>query len=86
MKQHFKGVVWPRGKFTQPNGKAAVHRYVIIGMLVTSESVPELEQVTKPVVDSACAGLSERLASLKRRKPRIKLGDASSVLTSLTEI
>ena len=84
--------VWPRDPIDGPEGK--VYRYVVVGMIVTSEPLPGLAAlldapgISEAVVDytTEVAQLGPLLDSLPKRPPRQRLGDASDVLLSLKEI
>jgi hypothetical protein len=78
MNQHFRGVVWPR----ETIGKQ--HRYVVVGMLVTDEPIPELE-ANQIVLDGHAAGMAEAVATIMQ-KPSTFRGDANSVLCGLERL
>lgn len=81
MKQHIKGVVWPREPHLVKGKK--VYRYILVGMLVTDEPLSFDEEV---VLDCAPRDLAQSFDALPRRKPKCILGDATDVLLSLERI
>jgi hypothetical protein len=77
MREHFRGVVWPR------EAVKGQYRYVVIGMLVTDEPIPELE-ADQIVLDGNAAGMKDSLAVI-RQVPSDFRGDANAVLHALSE-
>lgn len=84
MKQHFKGVIWPRGEFK--TGKRKVYRYPIVGMLVTDQPIPEFEGKNEIVLDGASSEVALALANIKGRDPKYRTGDATNVMLHLNEL
>lgn len=97
MRQQFKGVIWG-GRKAEMEGQT-LHKYVIIGLLVTDKEIPELEKAppvkdpenedrveSQVVIDSACPGFVEMLKTIPKRNAKIKVGDATSVLHNLVDI
>lgn len=104
----FKGVVRNHGtmdvakstgKRPKKGRKDDFHRYVIIGMLVSDEPIPEFEvkQAKKGKFDDSTfvlagevlmAGMSSLLCAIPRVEPKINLAGytANEILTSLNEI
>jgi hypothetical protein len=78
MKQHFKGMIWPRGKH-----KSGVYRYAIVGMIVTDEPIKEFEGKNELFADSPSFTLADSLANLRTREPAYNAGDATNVMLSL---
>lgn len=74
LNEHFRGVIWPRGD----------NRYVVIGMLVTSEPIPEFEGKNEIILDgSTFGGLSEIVSMLPQKEAARRFQDANDILTSL---
>jgi len=92
MKEHIKLAVWPRGPSEGPEGK--IYRYIVLGMIVTDEPLPNLEallaapSISETVLDYSpvVPMLGYLLDSAPQRPPRRTMGDASNVLLSLKEI
>lgn len=96
MRQHFKGVVWPCGK--AENSGQQIHKYAVIGLLVTDKAIPELEKAppienpepfhsdTVIVIDAGSPGLAEILQNLPKRNANRPVSDATNVLEVLREI
>lgn len=83
MRQHLKAVIWPR----KPVGEEKPnYRYIITGMLVTDEPIPEFEGKAEIVMDHGVAGIAERLTELPQRKSKIRIGTADDVLLRLERI
>lgn len=74
--EHFRGVIWPKGN----------NRYVVIGMLATSDPIPEFEGQNEIIIDGAAFGLTDIVSGLPQKEAAFTLGDANSVLTSLQHI
>jgi hypothetical protein len=86
MKQHVKAVIWPRGPMdgkVKRKGKQPIYRYTVIGLIVTDEPIPEFEGKNEILLDGPVNELVEPLTKIKSRKPKIKVGDATSVLLEL---
>lgn len=83
-RQHFRGVVWGRGP--QDNNGGKVYRYVIVGMVVTSEPLENLEGKNEVVLDGHAAGIADAINTIVQRKPSFRLGDANSILLNLEHI
>ena len=95
MTQAFKGVVWAHGPTHLETGET-VHRYVVVGLVVSSKPIPELEVdpsreehgglASEAVLCGGCPGLLEALAGVEHGRSTIRLGDASMVLLTLNTI
>lgn len=83
MKEHFRGVIWPRGETPQPEPLKPVYRYIVVGMLITDKPVEGLEGKNELVVDGSAEGLAQILQQLPVKQPRNRLGDATDVLLQL---
>jgi hypothetical protein len=81
----FKGLVWPRDTALDNQGKP-VHRYVVIGMLVTDEAIPEWDGVNEVVLSGSAYGLADSLSLINRGFIPIKVGTADDALMSLGSI
>lgn len=79
MKSHWKTVVWPKGKLEQDK-KPDVYRYILIGMLITEKPIEALEGLNERVVEGDGTEVILALESNKKRKPNVRLGDATDVL------
>lgn len=88
MKQYLKLVIWPRGKYPAKSDKQKKinYRYSLIGMLVTDEPISEFENENELVLDGPVNELVVSLVTIKKRKPKIKVGDARDVLLNLNNI
>lgn len=86
MKEHLKCVVWPRDPLDGPEGK--IHRYVIVGMLVTDQPLQNLEGENEVVLDHTFheMPIGSILALAKTRAPKRRLSSADGVLLSLQDI
>lgn len=89
MKQYFRGVVHGKRTATDSYGNT-VHKYVIVGLLVTEEELVELEK-EQAMLDGPCAGLAELLSVVKQRPelepewcPESKSSSCDQILKSLT--
>lgn len=82
MKEHLKAVVWPKGEFTSESGQK-VHRYVVIGMLVTDTPIEQFEGKNEIVLDAPTNKVVGALTSFPQRKSKQQSMDASSTLLSL---
>jgi len=89
MKEYFRGVVWPREPKTACHSNEKVHRYIIVGMLVTDEPIVELEG-NQFIVDGNVlpmgAGFGSALRGTYKTESSRPLGDASDVLLNLQHI
>ena len=92
MREHFKGILWPRSPIAakvrtgKKNTTQLVHRYVVIGMLVTDKSILQFEGKNELVLDGPLSGLARVLTGIKTRKPKFRTGDATCVLLSLNDL
>jgi len=92
MRESIKIVVWPRGPQEGPDGKN--YRYVVVGMVVTDQPLPNLEAllngpgIGETVIEhtTQVAQLGPLLDTLPLRSPNVVLGDATNVLLSLKRI
>jgi len=97
MRQHFRGVVWPRAAINGPQGP--IYRYVIVGILATDGQLGNLDLSrvkqyglgSTTFLDGGAPGLAEALEEIPQ--PRLTpdqanwlRGDASEVLLSLSEL
>jgi hypothetical protein len=90
LKEHFRGVVWPREASQDASGKP-VYRYVIVGMLATDTPIEGLHPnetvidgtMLRHVSEMGMAGAIERAPKFTAPYP---LGDATWVLLSLEDI
>ena len=78
MTQQFRGVVWPREAI------GATHRYVIVGILVADEPIPELDG-NQFVLDGDSAGMAEAMRVIQQHPSDFR-GDANAVLTQLNQL
>lgn len=89
-KEAFRGVIWPREVLADSQGKS-VHRYVIVGMLVTEKPIEGLAP-NETVIDSMVSffgdetGIGPALSKAQKFEAAFPLGDASNVLLSLNDI
>lgn len=81
MQEYFRGVIWPKDPVVE-NDKTN-YRYLIVGLLVTDKPIPEFEGANEICLDGNAYGLSDSLPMIRKTTANYKLGDASSVLTSL---
>lgn len=82
-REHFRGVIWPR----PPGEKEPLHRYLVVGMIVSKEPIPEFTGHNEIVLDGSTFGnLADALGGVPRYEPSGTLGDASSVLLRLETI
>ena len=93
MKQHFKGIIWPREQQegevrVGKRGKAikTIYRYVVVGMIVTDEPVTQFEGKNEIFLDGPDLALIQPFTRIKSRKMKFKPGDASGVLLSLQDL
>lgn len=93
MRQHFRGVIWPRGSEEgevrvgkRGKAKAPVYRYVVVGMIVTDEPVTQFEGKNEIFLDGPDLALIQPFTRVKSRKMKFKPGDASGVLLSLGDL
>lgn len=82
--QHFKAVVWPRESVVTKDLK--FHRYVIVGMLITENPIPELEGKNEVLLDGQTFGLADTLATIPQREPNHRVGDATDALLNLNDL
>jgi len=93
MRQHFKGVIWPREKQEaevrvgkRGKAKVPVYRYVVVGMIVTDEPVIPFEGKNEIFLDGPDLALIQPFTRVKRRKMNFKPGDATGVLLGLNDL
>ena len=90
-KEAFKGVVWCHGPVALETGEE-VHRYLVVGMLITDKPIASLEAGEGRDIDSEailcgpCDGLADALANVEQGEADVRLGDASMVLLQLGRI
>ena len=90
LKEHFRGVVWPREPSQDEAGKKQ-YRYVIVGMLVTDTPIEGLHPnetvidgtMLRYVPELGMAGAIERAPKFIAAGPT---GDATGVLLGLNDI
>ncbi len=88
-RENSKIVVWPRTPIDGPNG--LLYRYAVVGLIVTDTPIDSLEEfqglggVTEAVIDGKTL-LADALDKASKRQAKIRLSDASMVLTSLNDI
>jgi len=86
-REYFKGVVWPRGAPLREEGKPPNYRYVVVGMIVSDQPIPELEAIDhKTVLDGPVHGVLDLLSFVRQREAKLNLGDAVSVLLELEDL
>lgn len=87
----FKGVVWCHGPVTAETGEE-VHRYLVVGMLITDKPISSLEAgegrdiASEAILCGPCDGLADALAHTEQGEADVRLGDASMVLLQLGKI
>lgn len=77
---YFRGVIWPHGQHETAPG---VYRYAVVGMLVTTEPIPEFEGRDEVVLSGNAWMLADALTGVPEGVRVYKTGAASSVLVSL---
>lgn len=90
--EFFKGVIWPRGIMDIPGGK--VHRYVVVGILVTGEPIPEFDGKNEVILSGSSGffaglGLADTLAEIpvsETTSEETRFGDATDVLLNLSRV
>jgi hypothetical protein len=83
MDSFVKCVIWPK----EPRGDA--NRYVVVGMIVTSKPIARLEKKNKEGITEWIGEgilLDNFLETIPVRSSRIRTGDATDVLLSLTDL
>lgn len=80
--EYLRCVVWDRTDKDKPK---KCYRYVIVGMLVTDEPIESLSK-NESVLDGMTFGLGDILSEIRQVKPKIRIGDANSVLCSLESL
>ena len=88
MKEHFRGVIWPKQK-TNEVPKDGLYRYVVVGMLVTDKPMGSFD-VNEVVVDGNTYGLVDILECVhkldERTRQNLWFSDANDVLVRLSHI
>lgn len=90
-KEAFKGVVWCHGPTTTETGEE-VHRYVVVGVLITNKPIDSLEAgegrdiESEAILCGPCDGLADALAHIEQGEADVRMGDASMVLLQLGRI
>lgn len=79
-----KAVVWPRDPKDVKKDK--VHRYVIIGMILSDVPIDGLEGENEVVIEGNCDGMIEILREIKKRKANRVIGDAVDAMLSLGDV
>lgn len=78
--EHLKAVIWNRDKVE------GLHRYVIVGMIVTDHEIENLEN-NEVVIDGQTFGLLRvALQDQNTRQSKVRVGDASDALLRLNEV
>ena len=82
-REHFKGVIWPRGDGTLRvyDPRTKLYRYVIVGMLVTDAPLDNCDK-DEFVIDGPVE-MGHILERASHRAPKHLTGDATSVLCGL---
>lgn len=90
MKEHFRGVVWPRPALPDQQGRPS-YRYIIVGMLTTDTPLKGLHP-NETVLDGVSIryveemGFAGAIERSSKFKAALKLSDSDSVLLSLNEL
>jgi len=97
MRQHFRGVVWPRAAINGPQGP--IYRYVVVGILAADAQLGDLDLFrvkqyglgSTTFLDGEAPGLAEALEEIPQpmltpEQANWLRGDASEVLLSLSEL
>lgn len=79
MMEYFRGVVWPRKPMK------GLHRYIVLGLLVTDQPIPEFEGKSQLVLDGITA-LQAGLLLTRYKETDRPLGTANDVLLQLDTI
>jgi len=82
MREHIKAIVWPRSPQKGPEGP--VYRYVVVGMVVSDQPIPEFEGRNQILLDGSTRVLLE-LSTVQSRTSTFR-GDACDVLTDLEQL
>lgn len=77
-REYFKGIVWPRND-------GPLHRYVVVGMIVSEKPIPEFEGKNEVLIDGPGYGMSNLMSSIRHRESNFG-GDAVNVLLSLKDM
>jgi hypothetical protein len=90
MKQHFKGVIWPRGTYPAKvkgnKNVQNVYRYIVVGMMVTDTPISQFEGKNEIWLDGPVSNLVEPFAQTKiKKRPNCYSGDATNILLGLNE-
>jgi len=84
MKEHFRGLVWPRDPKQGPEGK--VYRYLVVGLLVTDTPIDGLEGHNETLLDSHSPGLSMVLKALPKYDNKgMPIGEVGNFVVSLSD-
>jgi hypothetical protein len=82
MKQHFRGVIWPRQNDEPDKG---IYRYTVVGLLVTDKPLENLS-ANQIVLDGNADGMAEVLEAITQKEPKVQVGDATDVLLKLKDL
>ena len=81
MRQHFRGVIWPR----DDQADKGLYRYTVIGMLVADKPLERLSG-NQIVLDGHAAGMAEALETIQQKEAKYQIGDATDVLLNLSHL
>lgn len=84
MREHTKLVVWPRPPQAGPEGP--VYRYVVVGMVVSDQPIPEFEGRNEILLDGPSNGVLTSLSAVMEKTISHRVGDANSILTRLEDL
>ena len=82
--EHFRGVLWPRQK--PDDGPKNNYTYTICGVLVTDKPLDLPEEFADESIIDGFAAIADGIEAAPKRKPNIRLGDATDVLLSLKDV
>ena len=87
MREFFRGLIWNRPPIKE-KGKPSNYRYVIVGILVTDESIENIEEVKKGevIISQEVSGLASILAAAKRFKSVLNVGTADDFLLGMERL
>jgi len=78
---YFRGVIYERpGDEHVPDGK---RKYIIAGVLITDDILPNSTTGARGVVDGLTPGLAVTLAACPKKHVTLNLGDISDIITSM---
>ncbi len=83
IREHFRGVVWPRQSNDTPSDEhKGLYRYVVVGMIVTDKPIEGLAE-NQTVLDGNATGMADVLQHITQKEANVKVGDATDVLLNL---